>query len=159
MPVLPALPPLRPPGSTDDPGEVAAQLKAAKQLEHFAKRFAAEVRAHATGLRMEGGVPIPGYDLRETYGRTKVTHVPGALRLADVFGAVDPARALTVSVTALERLVGEAAPRGKATANKREFRDALIADGHAEREADLRLVEVKDRGADLPRLTEQQQEE
>ena len=162
-PVLPQLPPLVAPGSSDDPNTVAEQLRAGALLETFAKRFRDETKKHATKLRVEEGTNIPGFDLREVSNGTEVTDPIRVLSIAINELGIAPAEAaeaVTLSIPKLADTYATRAPRGEKKQWREEFLGELAARGLTEPKLSERWIALKTRGGDdAARLTENRETE
>ena len=117
------------PGHISDPGTMARALTVARVME----KWCDSVKHHALQMRL-GGVEIPGHELRTRSGTRKITDPLAAwLAVQERVTADQFIGCCDVSLSQLETIFAEAAPRGGKAKAKQELSEAL---------ADLGVVET-----------------
>jgi len=111
-----------------DPNDMSKALLLAHVLEPWCE----SVKQHALKMRLEGGVEIPGFELKERAGKRSITNILAAWEIVQAEGvALDEfLKACTASAPQLEDLFAEKAPPRKKGVWKQ-----LLVDRLTDREA------------------------
>lgn len=107
-----------------DPEQMARAYAMAKVLE----KWAASVKKHATEMAMNG-IPIPGWEVRERAGNREIASPVLAYQVLIDAGLepIDIVAAASLSLSKLEQIVSNKAPRGQKSASVAALNAALAA--------------------------------
>lgn len=119
------------PENITDPQIVAKGMIVAPVMEEWCRK----IKKRALELRMQEGVEIPGFELKERSASFSINNAQAAWEaVKDTISPEEYAGCAEVKIGALEKVFAEKAPRGQKTTSKAQLRDKLLDAGAARQE-------------------------